>query len=191
MAITNSKESKEVKKIPLQKRSFFQAKLTVNSPGDQYEKEADAVAEKIVSLEGNDSAAHASGVGGLGVRPISPIEIQKKCAECEEEENIQMKGYYNGGTVDSETENGIHAAKTGGQPLPSETQSSMESGFGTGFQDVKIHHDAKSNLWRLHDSPPGRFHGSRPGYVGSLAQGWGDFCHCHESCAQQRRHSGR
>ena len=145
MAITNSKESKETKNKPLQKKPFFQAKLTVNSPGDQYEKEADAVAEKIVSLEGNDSAAHASGVGGLGVRPISPIEIQKKCAECEGEENIQMKGYYSGGTVDSETENGIHAAKTGGQPLPSETQSSMESGFGTGFQDVKIHHDAKSN----------------------------------------------
>jgi hypothetical protein len=145
MAISTSKESKETKNKTLGKSPFFQAKLMVNSPGDQYEKEADAVAEKIVSLAGNDSALHASGVGGLGVRPISPIDIQKKCAECEEEENIQMKGNYSGRAVDSELENGIHVAKTGGQPLPSDTQSSMESGFGTGFQDVKIHHDAKSN----------------------------------------------
>lgn len=143
MANSTSKETKELKKNHFEKRIFFQAKLTVNSPGDQYEKEADAVAEKVLSMEGNNS--NISRVSGFGVTPNFPNEIQNKCEGCEEEENVQMKGIYQGGEVNADIENGIQSAKSGGNPLPSDTQTSMESVFGTSFQDVKIHHDAESN----------------------------------------------
>lgn len=145
MAITSSKENREQKKNPQQSGTFFQAKLTVSSPGDQYEKEADEVAEKVVSTEGNNLDTQPAGMSGLRLTPVSSRDIQKKCAECEEEEKVQMKGNGQEGPVNSEIENAIQTAKSGGQKLPSDTESSMSERFGTGFQDVKIHHDTKSN----------------------------------------------
>ncbi|WP_296703605.1 DUF4157 domain-containing protein, partial [Algoriphagus sp.] len=98
-----------------QKRSSFfaplpvQAKLTVNAPGDKYEKEADQVAEKVVS----SLSTYPSNVTqndffnpNLNTNPSSIFkyntsksntQIQAKCAECEaeekneQEENIQRK----------------------------------------------------------------------------------------------------
>ena len=46
---------------------FFQPKLTIGQPGDQYEQEADAMAEKVVSNQ-------------------SPANVQQKCAACQERE---------------------------------------------------------------------------------------------------------
>lgn len=145
MAITSSKENREQKKNPQQSGTFFQAKLTVSSPGDQYEKEADEVAEKVVSTEGNILDTQPAGMSGLRLSLVSARDIQKKCAECEEEEKVQMKGNGQEGPVNSEIENAIQTAKSYGQKLPSDTESSMSERFGTGFQDVKIHHDTKSN----------------------------------------------
>ena len=63
---------------------FFQPKLTVNSPNDIYEKEADAVAEKVMSTQQPAPAIP------LFSETVTPV--QKKCAECEEEEeHIQKK----------------------------------------------------------------------------------------------------
>lgn len=61
---------------------FFQAKLTVGQPNDVYEKEADAVAEKVVQRKPIfESEAEAPEDGG----------IQRKCAGCEgkKEEKLQ------------------------------------------------------------------------------------------------------
>lgn len=46
--------------------SLFQAKLAINQPGDEYEQEADRVAEQVMRMQ-------------------DPI-IQRKCANCEEDE---------------------------------------------------------------------------------------------------------
>ena len=46
---------------PLRDDSFFQAKLTVGQPGDQYEQEADAVAHQVMS--GNGSKKNIMPVG--------------------------------------------------------------------------------------------------------------------------------
>ncbi len=53
--------------------SFFQPKLTINQPNDPYEQEADAMAEKVMRMTGPT--------------------IQKKCADCEneEEKKVQLK----------------------------------------------------------------------------------------------------
>lgn len=143
MANSSSKENKDQKIHTSQKRTFFQAKLTVNSPEDQFEREADSIAEKVVSMEGNDS--NVSQIPVSGVSPGLPNEIQQKCESCEVEEKVQMKGNHQGSEVNSDIENDIQTAKSGGNPLPTDTQISMESCFGKSFQDVKIHHDADSN----------------------------------------------
>jgi len=88
--------------------SFFQAKLTVNQPGDKYEQEADAVAEPVATgpaavlfQSGQPSIGTPSGWGnaGSGVQraeivapaaaPAEEEEIQRQCADCEQEEQVQ------------------------------------------------------------------------------------------------------
>jgi hypothetical protein len=69
-------------------------KLTVNQPNDIHEQEADAVAEKIMSNPGT----HADKGFGLPFRG-KPVQIQRKCAECEKEEKkLQKKESGNGAT---------------------------------------------------------------------------------------------
>lgn len=60
----------------------IQAKLTIGQPGDKYEREADAVADRVVR---NQSA-----VSPLSDTPsVSPI--QRKCSDCEQKEKLQKK----------------------------------------------------------------------------------------------------
>ena len=54
----------------------IQPKLKIGSPNDQYEKEADAVADQVVG-----HSSHGN----------SPVAVQRKCAACEEEEKLQRK----------------------------------------------------------------------------------------------------
>lgn len=56
-------------------RPFFQPKLTVNTPGDVYEREADAVAEKVMRMPAMDQLTNKA-----------PISISRMCDECSEEE---------------------------------------------------------------------------------------------------------
>ncbi|SEI51227.1 protein of unknown function [Dyadobacter sp. SG02] len=100
------------------KAPFFQPKLTVNEPGDSYEQEADAVADRVMRVP--DPTAHNSQFKKVPVaslqrqcasceeekiqrkeseeeetpvqlKPISELSVQRKCAECNEEEKVQRK----------------------------------------------------------------------------------------------------
>lgn len=73
--------------------SFFpavpvQAKLTVNQPGDIYEKEADVMADKVVQRLTEQSTIQPKSFSAPDV--ITPF-VQRKCAHCEEEEKLQKK----------------------------------------------------------------------------------------------------
>jgi len=79
-------------------QSFFrpnsvQPKLTIGQPNDKYEKEADAVADKVVQrlampdvLTKKETGVQARSLAST----ISPL-IQRKCASCEQEEKLQKK----------------------------------------------------------------------------------------------------
>ena len=58
-------------------RSFFapvvQTKLTVNTPGDQYEQEADRAADQVMRMQEGDAPIAQR-------MPLSPF-VQRKCAE--------------------------------------------------------------------------------------------------------------
>ena len=62
-------------------------------------------------------------------------EIQEK--EDEEVQQLQMSG----GDNNSSLENNLSNSKGGGNPLPSNTQNEMESGFGADFSRVRVHND--------------------------------------------------
>jgi len=63
--------------------AFFQPKLTMGQPGDSYEREADSVADKVVSGKSADSTA---------VQRKEISEVQAKPDKKEEEKKVQKKG---------------------------------------------------------------------------------------------------
>jgi hypothetical protein len=50
-----------------------------------------------------------------------------------------------GGAVGPDTTQRIQAARGGGSALDTGTRSSMESNFGTSFEDVRVHHNSESD----------------------------------------------
>lgn len=66
--------------------SSVQPKLTVGKPNDPYEREADAVADKVVQKMGEKTAVQKKEAA-----PSISALIQPKCNDCEKEEGIQKK----------------------------------------------------------------------------------------------------
>jgi hypothetical protein len=62
-------------------KPFIQPKLTINQPDDEYEKEADAMADKVMRMTNTNETFFMP----------SHSFLQRKCAACEEEEHLQMK----------------------------------------------------------------------------------------------------
>jgi len=75
-------------------------------------------------------------------------KIQRKCAKCEEEEEIgllQTKSIRNEINMASSTiTQQIHNTKGRGQSLDQHTRSFMKSGFGVDFSKIRIHADQRS-----------------------------------------------
>jgi len=76
----------------------LQPKLTVGKPNDPYEKEADAVADKVVQrLAAPETASqNVSSTPSLAITPL----VQTKCAACEAEEKLQQKEDTEAGMTD-------------------------------------------------------------------------------------------
>jgi outer membrane protein OmpA-like peptidoglycan-associated protein len=130
-----------------------QAKLTVNQAGDEYEREADRVADRVMRTpEPTGSVQRA------------PIQIQRLCKECEEDdEHVQRQtadaggervgdlfvgdlvvqrraaGDASAGPLGASLEGRVHAFDGRGQPLPADERRFMEARFGYGFGPVRIH----------------------------------------------------
>jgi len=120
---------------------FFQAKLTVNQPGDAHEREADAVADQEMRMKNGDAPI-------VQRMPFSPISaVQRACANCEKEkEGVQRKetggGDASGKAAPSIVSNVLSSG--GGQPMDGGTRQFMESRFGQDFSQVRIHTDSRA-----------------------------------------------
>lgn len=122
-------------------KPVVQKKLSVGSANDSYEVEADQVADKVMKMR--EPSPQVTHTGAL---------VQRKCAHCEQEEQLQMKplaesispfiqrsSSESGGIAPDHVENQINSSRDGGNSMDHGTQSFMESRFGTDFSDVKIH----------------------------------------------------
>jgi len=115
-------------------RSFFgpstiQPKLEIGKPDDEYEKEADQVADAVMRMPDPKGES-----------------IQRKCKECEEEEkNVQRKEVCSevSGNSLSHVDEVVHSSK--GKSLDAQTRAFMEPRFGYDFSGVRIYDDAKAN----------------------------------------------
>jgi hypothetical protein len=131
----------------------IQAKLQISQPGDEYEREADRVADQVMRTP---DATLAEPVAGDAPPPIS--RLQRKCEQCEEEvqrqpmeeeeeeETLQAKetpGRTPNATPDAQAQ--IDGLRGGGQPLPSAVRAFFEPRFGHDFSQVRIHTDDQAS----------------------------------------------
>lgn len=117
----------------------LQRKLTVNTPGDKYEQEADRVAEQVMRMPAlplqRQCSCGKSSSGG-------------KCEECKKKKRVASSFLQREAT----SANGAFAAppivsevlSSTGSPLPESTRIFMESRFGQDFSQVKVHTDKRA-----------------------------------------------
>jgi uncharacterized protein DUF4157 len=145
----------------------LQAKLTVTAAGDQYEQEADRVAQQVMGGSADTAQREAEEDELQMKRDIVQREaeedelqmkrdvIQREGEEDElqmkrdvvqreaEEDELQMKrddptdSFDVGGNL----EQTIQAERGGGQALPDQAKNFFENGFGQDFSDVRVHAD--------------------------------------------------
>ena len=65
--------------------------------------------------------------------------------EQEEEELVQTKAPDTSPDTGPDLQNQLTLSRGSGSPLPEQTSAFMESGFGTDFSDVKVHHDNQAS----------------------------------------------
>lgn len=128
----------------------IQRKLTVNTPGDTYEKEADRVAEQIMRMSG-PQAASMPAVSGSAAGVQRECACGGSCDDCKKKNHdkqhakVQMKaaGPVNAGRMEAPPI--VHEVlRSPGEPLDAATRAFMEPRFGQDFSNVRIHTDARA-----------------------------------------------
>ena len=119
-------------------RFGIQTKLGVNKPGDQYEHQADRVADQVMRMPATETHDQS------GVMNAQQPNIQRMCAGCEDELQTKERA---GATphVTPEVASGIQSIRGGGQALSESSRSFFESRFGKNFSDVRIHSDTHAD----------------------------------------------
>jgi len=140
-----------------QKNTFFQAKLSVNAPGDKYEQEADAVANKVVNHQNSTPVLQQKRLSSIQRLPApanADIEkekkkgVQKKDNPLKDEKDkkkasaVQTKQDNASSTAPANVSSNIENSAGKGNTLPKNTLNEMNSSFGVNFNEVKIHNDS-------------------------------------------------
>lgn len=115
-----------------------QAKLRISQPGDADEREADRVADSVVSSPQQPTIQRKCNCEGGGA----------SCPACEEDEVEQAKGIHRKASSSFNGDQSVHSdlpqSIGSGQPLDSSTRGFMESRFGRDFRDVRVHTGAEA-----------------------------------------------
>lgn len=113
---------------------FFQPRLTVGPSEDPYEREADTVAEQVMSMKDEKEKT-------ILQPKISMLSVQRIYPECEEEEEETRQRKENSTDHNSRVAPPIvdNTLRSGGKPLDHQTRSFMENRIGNDFSNVKVH----------------------------------------------------
>ncbi len=142
-------ESEQQKK---KKKPRLQTKLKISTPGDQYEQEADRVAEQVMRM------TDSQGAEKIAAPPLCGLHLQRKCSACksvkgnvskfqEEEETLQPKadtGQADASHLSAGTQAQVTELRGGGQPLAASVREFFEPRFNQDFSRVRIHTDERA-----------------------------------------------
>lgn len=150
-----------------------QTKMTVNKPGDKFEREADKMADKVMRMPapvpapGKEEKLQRQPEEKLQKKEeekiqkaAMPEEKIQKAAMPEEklqkkedekiqkapatEEKLQRKGGSGAPAASSGIQSAIQNKTSGGQPLSSDVRGYMEPRFNADFSNVRVHSDPES-----------------------------------------------
>jgi len=123
-------------------RGQIQAKLTISTPGDPEEMEADRVADHVMRSHAGDPAS----------APCTCSEGGESCEECSRKSaSIQRRadsqGERSSAPAGDATSASVSAllSQSGGHPLDAATRAFFEPRFGHDFSDVRLHTDATAS----------------------------------------------
>jgi hypothetical protein len=122
--------------LTLQNKQLVQPNLMVNAPGDQYEQEAERVADEVMAMPAPSVPLQMASLDnwlnpGPAVGRLPAIT------------RVQASG--DGAfEVSPEVETNINQMRGGGQALPAEERSFFESRMGYDFSNVRVHTDTKA-----------------------------------------------
>lgn len=126
--------------------SMVQPKLTIGRPGDKYEQEADAVADRVMKSENYSMQMQPEEEEEeIQMKPMTQGLIQMKCKKCVEEEMLQTKAGKNSGVEYHNISNQIQTAGGSGNPLSAPAIQLMNNAFGADFNDVKVHNNSQAH----------------------------------------------
>lgn len=110
-------------------RSPIQARLMVTAAGDQYEHEAEQVADQVMRMP--ESVPSVSEQDPEQVQRRPALSIQRR-----------LDGSF---AAPDAVEQRIGSRKGSGNPLPAETRAFMEPRFGADFSSVRVHTDGEAD----------------------------------------------
>jgi hypothetical protein len=122
-------------------KGAIQTKLAVSAPGDEYEREADRVSERIMRTSA-PQPWHALAAGSA--RMTAPLQKHGTNPE-----PVQTKRVDAGGRGESSGEGTVpdpvaEVLRSPGQPLEATTRAFMEARFGHDFSGIRIHSDRRA-----------------------------------------------
>jgi outer membrane protein OmpA-like peptidoglycan-associated protein len=129
-------------------RWTLQAKLTVNEPGDVYEREADRVADQVMRMPD----AHAGLPAGVSSSPQGGATFLQRacscggtCDDCQKKADVLQRASASS-VAGAPAPPIVHnVLQSSGQPLDHATRSFMEPRFGHDFGQVRIHTDTRAS----------------------------------------------
>jgi len=128
-----------------------QAKLTVGAPNDEYEQEADNVADQVMRMPAGTATDQTEDPPTIQGKSAQMSVVQRLCAECEEElgqggkPRVQKKA--NGSstaTPISASVNSTINSPGAGAPLHNSIKSRIEPVLGADLSSVRVHSGAQA-----------------------------------------------
>jgi len=128
-----------------------QTKLTVGTPNDEYEQEADNVADKVMRMPADAANEKIEDPPTIQSKPIHVPAVQRLCAECEEElgqggkPTVQKKASgFSTATPVSASVNSTINSPGAGSPLNDSVRSRIEPVLGADLSSVRVHSGAQA-----------------------------------------------
>lgn len=118
-------------------RVTTQSKLSISTPGDMYEQEADRIAGQVMRMPASSHLQRTCACGG-------------GCPSCQNRQDtheyLQTKSAQTNDSADSVVPPVVHEAlNSSGQPLDPATRAFMEPRFGHDFSAVRTHADSNAD----------------------------------------------
>jgi hypothetical protein len=121
--------------------SPIQAKLTVTPAGNQYEQEADTIAQQVVQQINAPLPAQMI-PGHTAQRQTTEDDKDKlQMMRIQRQTGVEKDGF----DVRPQIESRIQATRGGGSPIPNRSRSKLEGAFGADFSGVRVHTDTESD----------------------------------------------